>query len=134
QPVGVVAAVMVLPGTGRKLRPVADPRGGGREAEPRRARDRGLSGRGIGEIGSSRADLQVEGKRQKTTADQPERRVPTNGSEAISGECGLPACHAGRERQRADAQRRATAPGVALAVITVRLAVVPADRDAGAAL
>src|SRR5207244_12075444 len=99
-----------------------------------RARDSGLGGRGIGGVGPSRTDLQVDGEWQQAATDQPERRVPTDGSESFSGEIGLPACYAGRDGQRTDAQRSASAPAVAAPVVSVGPGVVTADRDPGPAL
>src|SRR6267142_6058087 len=128
------AAHTTIPDARREIRLDADSRGRERDTEPHGARDRGPSGRGIGGIGARRAGLQVDGERQQAAADQPERRVSTDGREALSGGLALPPRHACREGDRADAQRRATAPGVALAVITVRLGVVTADRDPGPAL
>src|SRR5882672_12374338 len=128
------AAHTTIPDARGEIRLDADPRRRKRHAEPHGARDRGLGRRGIGGIGTRRADLQVEGERQQAAANQPERRVPTDGRKAFGGGVGLPPRHAGREGDRADAQRRATAPGVALAVTAVGPGVVTADRDPGPAL
>src|SRR2546429_9474502 len=74
----VRATATVVPDTGREIRLDADPRRWGRAAEPRRARDRGLSGGGIGGIGSIRPDPQAGGYRQQISPQRPDAPRPAN--------------------------------------------------------
>src|SRR6267143_7284125 len=82
------AAHTTIPDARREIRLDADSRRRERNTEPYRARDRGLGGCGIGGVGASRADLQVQGERQQAAADQAERRVPADGGEALGSEVG----------------------------------------------
>src|SRR5437879_6758137 len=86
---GVRDAAAMVPDAGREIRLDADPRRPQWHAEAHRTRDRGPGRRGIGAVGPSGADLQVDGERQEAAADPPERRVPTDGSETFSGEIRL---------------------------------------------
>src|SRR5207249_10978977 len=76
-------------------------------------------------------ELEDDGERDEAAADQAERGRATEGGYALGREVGLPRRHPARQCKRSGPERDVAADGVPASRRTVRLGVIPVDREAG---
>src|SRR5690348_2587861 len=123
-----------VPDARREVRLDAEAWRGQRDADTDRSDDAGCRRAMGGGVRAGGTSLQVDRDGEQRAADQPEVRVAAETGDPLGRSLRLPALHAGRERDRRETERCPAAPRVALAVIRIRLGVVTADGDSGAAL
>src|SRR5439155_24841523 len=128
------AAYVRVPNPRREVRLNAESGGRQRDADVDRAYDARRRRAVGGRIRVRRTDLQVDRDREQRAADQSEVRTATEAGDALGRQIGLPRRHARREREGTETEGGPAAPRVALAVVGIRVRVIAADREPGAAL